>query len=65
MNDAKEITIRAKAFSSQGVRSHKIAVDMLSGIVRVWDAIAGHYTTCHSLSRNAHQRIYKAVNFCK
>ena len=22
----------------------------VAGVVRVWDSVAGHYTTCHSLS---------------
>ena len=43
------ITMRAKAFSGEGVREHRLAVDG-DGTVRVWDSVAGHYTLCHSLS---------------
>lgn len=54
----KEITVRAKAFSREGVRSHKVMV-YGDGTVRVWDSVAGHYTSCHSLSQSAQARIRK------
>ncbi len=47
---------RAKAFSGEGVREHKIKVDG-DGTVRVWDSVAGHYTVCHSLSDGAQRRL--------
>ena len=53
-----EINARAKAFSGQGIRSHRFHVDS-DGTVRVWDAIAGYYTSCHSLSRSTEARIRK------
>jgi hypothetical protein len=53
-----EITARAKAFSNECIKSHKFSVDA-DGTVRVWDAVAGHYTTCHSLSKSAEARIRK------
>ena len=59
----QEITIRAKAFSGDSLKPHKVQVDMGSGIIRVWDSIAGHFTTCHSLSVSAIRRIYKVVNY--
>lgn len=52
------ITARAKAFSGEGIREYQFAVSE-QGTVRVWDAIAGHYTTCHSLSESAQARIRK------
>ncbi|HPZ83878.1 MAG TPA: hypothetical protein PL064_10605 [Thermogutta sp.] len=52
------ITARAKAFAGQGVRNHKVLVEP-SGSVRVWDDVAGHYTTCHSLSASAERRLRK------
>lgn len=52
-----EITARAKAFSSEGVREHKFMVS--DDAVRVWDSIAGHYTRCNSLSQSAEKRIRK------
>ena len=55
---SKEITVRAKAFSSEGVRTHQVMV-YGDGTVRVWDAVAGYYTTCHRLSKNAEARIRK------
>lgn len=54
------VTIRAKAFSSEGIRSHKCLVGA-DGTVRVWDSVAGHYTTCHSLSDSAIRRARKLV----
>ena len=53
---SKTLKIRAKAFTGEGVRSHKCMVDT-DGTVRVWDSVAGHYTTCHSLSVAAQRRI--------
>lgn len=50
------ITARARAFSREGVREHRFAVDA-HGTVRVFDSVAGHYTTCHSLSESAQRRI--------
>ena len=50
-----EITARAKAFTGEGVRLHRFSV--VNGVVRVWDSIAGHYTTCHSMSERALARI--------
>jgi len=35
------VTARAKAFSSESLRSYKFAVDA-DGTVRVWDSVAGH-----------------------
>ena len=53
---AVEVKARAKAFSGEGVREHKFAV-YADGTVRVWDSVAGHYTTVHSLSPSAQARI--------
>jgi hypothetical protein len=53
-----EITARAKAFSNEGIKTHKFSVDA-DGTVRAWDSVAGHFTTCHSLSKSAEARIRK------
>ena len=53
----KTIITRAKAFSNQGIRSHKFQIE--NGTVRVWDDVAGYFTTCHSLSASAIRRICK------
>lgn len=50
-----EITAKAKAFSNEGVKTHKMLVT--GNTVSVWDSVAGHYTTCHSLSASAIRRI--------
>ena len=55
------ITARAKAFSSEGVRDHKMTVDN-DGTVRVLDSVAGHYTTCHAMSERTCQRIRRIAD---
>jgi hypothetical protein len=49
------ITARAKAFSNQGIRAYEFQID--GETVRVWDSVAGYFTTCHSLSKSAERRI--------
>lgn len=50
-----ETTVRCRAFSGYGVRNHRC---LISGrTVRVYDPIAGYYTTCHSLSAATQARI--------
>jgi len=57
MEASKIITARAKAFSKEeGARKHKFAVDS-DGTVRVYDSVAGYFTTCHALSAAAQRRI--------
>lgn len=53
-----EITARAKAFSNEGIMTHKFSVEA-DGTVRVWDSVAAHFTTCHCLSESAQDRIRK------
>lgn len=57
-NPTIEIEARAKAFSGEGVRGHRFQVEP-TGEVRVWDDVAGHFTTCNSLSESAKKRIAK------
>jgi len=52
-----EITARAKAFSGEGVKTHKFLVR--GNEVTVWDPVAGHYTTCHSMSPATVRRVAK------
>ena len=53
-----EFKIRCKAFSCEGVRLNKVLVEPgRDGAVLVWDSVAGHYTTCHSLSAKTQDRI--------
>lgn len=53
----KSITVRAKAFAGR-METVRCIVDA-NGTVRVYDSVAGHYTTCHSLSDSAIRRIRK------
>ena len=50
-----EMTVKAKAFTGEGVRSHRVMVDDVN--VRVYDATAGYFTLCHSLSKSSIKRI--------
>jgi hypothetical protein len=57
-NQDVELTIRCKAFSGEGVRLNRVLVEPgRDGAVLVWDSVAGHYTTCHSLSAKTQDRI--------
>jgi hypothetical protein len=50
------LTARCRAFAGSPAREHKIMVDS-AGVVRVYDSVAGYYTTCHSLSARTQRRI--------
>ena len=50
----KTITMTTKAFSTERKGQYQIAVDT-DGTVRVWDAVAGHYTTCHAMTARSQQ----------
>lgn len=52
----KIVTARARAFSTEGARQHRFMVET-DGTVRVYDPVAGYYTTCHALSVGALRRI--------
>ena len=49
MKTNRTIEAKVKAFTGQGVRTHSLSVSH-DGTVRVWDDVAGHYTTCHCMS---------------
>ena len=57
-----EFSARAKAFSAEGVRNNKFRVDLDNGTVRVWDSVAGHYTTVHGMSPATEARIRKMAH---
>jgi len=48
--NGNEFTMECKPFSSEsrGVYRLRVATDG-TGAVSVWDAVAGHFTTCHVL----------------
>lgn len=57
----KIIIAIAKPFNAfpRGQHNFSISTD---GTVWVWDSVAGHYTTCHSLSAQAQARIRKLAS---
>jgi hypothetical protein len=51
------VTVRAKAF---GGRAEDVRCSVSpEGTVRVWDSVAGYYTTCHSMGKAAQERVRK------
>lgn len=56
MNTATKVTTKAKAFSGEKAKEYSFEVDS-NGTVRVWDEVAGHYTTVHALSQSEQDRI--------
>ena len=50
-------TARARFFGGH-IETRRVQVDP-DGYVWVWDDVAGHYTTCHSLSPRALARIVR------
>lgn len=54
----KIVTARARAFSGEAVRKHSFMVET-DGTVRVYDPVAGYYTTCHALSVKTLRRLRK------
>lgn len=58
---SKVISIRTKAFASEGIRMNRVMVEA-DGSVLVWDSVAGHYTRCHSMSESAIRRARKLAS---
>ncbi len=56
--ETKTVTVKCKAFSGGRIAAHRCMVDA-DGTVRVYDDVAGYYTTCHSLSEATQRRIRK------
>ena len=57
------VSARARAFSGEGINTHKFLVS--SDTVKVWDPVAGYYTGVHALSRSACARIRKLARACE
>ena len=58
-NQTVEMVARVKVFGQIG--NHRLRVDVPQEMVGVWDSIAGHYTTCHSISARVQRRIIQAA----
>ncbi len=56
--ESKTVTVKCKAFSGGRIQSHRCIVDA-DGSVRVYDDVAGYYTTCHSMSERTQARVRK------
>ena len=63
------LTVRCKAFSNEGVRRKSIHVEadivtgatVKRGAIRVWDDVAGYFTSCHALSEATQRRLRRTV----
>ena len=57
VNGSTRVLAKARAFSNRGIQEY--CFDVTDGVVRVFDSLANHYTTCHCLSKRAQNRIKK------
>ena len=58
VTETKILTVRCRPFTGSRMGEYKVMVQV-DGLVRVWDAVAGYYTTCHCLSESTQRRIRK------
>jgi hypothetical protein len=58
--DVTQMEFRGKVFANRGVETVDARVDE-HGTVRVWDEVAGHWTTCHSISQCNQRAIVAAA----
>jgi len=56
------VKTRAKALADRGVCNVRCLVGE-DGSVRVWDSMAGHYTSCHALREPAIRRIQRLAGW--
>lgn len=54
-------TAYGRAFTGGRKETHKLLYSADDGIVRVWDDVAGHYTTCHRISERRQRQIIARV----
>lgn len=52
-----EFIAKCKAFATESPRKYRLYWDGSS--LRVWDSVAGHYTTCHAISARAARRLVR------
>lgn len=55
-----QMGFRGRVFSGQGIQTVDVWVDD-SGVVRVYDDVAEHWTTCHSISPRNLREIRQAA----
>jgi len=53
-----EVKARCIAFPKDGLKEYRLQIGA-DKTVRVWDAVAGHFTTCHSLSPKTQRGIIR------
>ncbi len=58
--DVAQMEFRGRVFSGHGIETTDVRVDNC-GNVRAWDDIAGHWTTCHSITARNQRAIRRAA----
>lgn len=58
--DAIQMEFRGEVFSGQGIQTVDVRVDD-EGVIRVWDAVADYWTTCHSITERNQRAIRQAA----
>ena len=58
--DRVVMEFRGKVWDGQPIQSVEVLVDE-DGTVRAWDGVAGHWTTCHSITDRNQSAIRKAA----
>ncbi len=54
-----ELTARAKPFSTAPMGNFKFRVNVAEKEVQVYDDVAKHFTSCHSMSKATQRRIIR------
>ena len=60
MTDVRFNALIKGAFQGEGYQHRDVSVSLTDTTVRVWDDVAGHYTTCHSLTPSQCKRLRSA-----
>ena len=56
-----EATIRARAFTGEKIREHRVMAGGNDGGILVWDDVAQHFTSCHILGHAAQTRAWESI----
>jgi hypothetical protein len=61
-NDEVYLYVHCKPFASYPPSHYRVMVDLKNHVVSVYDYVAGHYTTCHSLTPESIQEIINTAS---
>lgn len=60
MTDVRFNALLKGAFQGEDYAHRDVSVSLTDSTVRVWDEVAGHYTTCHALTAGQIKRLRSA-----